>query len=92
MRLTYTLVGLCSALWIGSLLATAFFCTPPRKTWLVDMEGHCGDRKMLHTGCAVSELILSTFIIILPVPVIRNMRFSRDGKIALAGTYLMGLV
>lgn len=92
MRLTYTLMGLCSALWVASLLATAFLCTPPHKFWLASVEGgHCGDPKMLHTGCAVSELILSTFILLLPVPILRHIRFSRTGKMSLACAYILGL-
>ncbi|KAJ5081805.1 hypothetical protein NUU61_010069 [Penicillium alfredii] len=65
--LIYGTLSLCIALWIASLLATAFFCTPPRRFWL-DISGHCGDRKIFRTGCAASELILDMFILILAVP------------------------
>ncbi|KAJ5974446.1 hypothetical protein N7481_011656 [Penicillium waksmanii] len=87
MRLTCVLIGLCSTLWIASLLAKAFLCTPPHKVWLASVEGNCGDRKMLHTGCVVSELILNIFILLLPIPILRHMQFSRKGG-NFSGQYL----
>ncbi|KAG0160640.1 hypothetical protein PDIDSM_8170 [Penicillium digitatum] len=45
--LAAVIMGLCVALWFASFFATAFFCTPPKKIWLADNPGHCGDRKML---------------------------------------------
>ncbi|KAJ5112598.1 hypothetical protein N7532_000643 [Penicillium argentinense] len=92
MWLTYIVIGLCSALWMAGLLATAFLCDPPRKIWLTRVEGHCGDRKLLHTGCAVTQLILNTFILLLPTPIIRNMQFPRSRKLGLGGIYLLGLI
>ncbi|KAJ5243269.1 uncharacterized protein N7469_001596 [Penicillium citrinum] len=92
MRLSYAGMGLCSALWIASSLATAFICTPSRKVWLASLEGDCGNRNKLHTGCAVSGLILNVFILLLPLPVIRNMQLTWPKKVWLAIIYILGLV
>lgn len=89
---TYVVMGLCSALLIASLLATAFFCTPPSKIWLTDLNGHCGDRKLLHTGSEVSEVILDALILLVPLPAIRHIGVSTFRMIALGGIYALGIV
>ncbi|KAJ5933115.1 hypothetical protein N7516_007604 [Penicillium verrucosum] len=89
--LAYVLVGLCSSLWIAGFFATAFFCTPPKRIWLPDTPGHCGDREMLHTGVIASETILSFFIVILPTPLIWDMPMSKTRKTSLACIQVLGL-
>ncbi|KAJ5363618.1 uncharacterized protein N7496_009331 [Penicillium cataractarum] len=89
---TYITMGLCTALWIASTFATAFFCTPPKKIWLSDVQGHCGNRKMLHLGSSVSEMILHGVILLLPIPVTRDMILSRARKVALGCIYFLGIV
>ncbi|KAJ5305544.1 uncharacterized protein N7443_005204 [Penicillium atrosanguineum] len=92
MWLTYTVMGLCTALWIATFFATAFFCNPPSKVWWAGAQGHCGDRKMLHTATAVSEVILNGFILLLPLPIVRHMRLARARKVALGLIYILGIV
>ncbi|CAI7584983.1 unnamed protein product [Penicillium palitans] len=89
--LAYVLVGLCSALWVAGFFATAFFCTPPKRIWVADTPGHCGDRKMLHTGVNASEAILSFFVVILPIPLIWDMSLSKTRKTSLACIQALGL-
>jgi hypothetical protein len=89
---SYITMGLCTALWIASSFATAFFCTPPKKIWLADMNGHCGNRQMLHLGSSVAEVILHSFIILLPIPVTRDMILSRARKVALGCIYALGIM
>lgn len=84
-------MGLCTALWIAGLLATAFICTPPRKIWLADLDGHCGDREMLHTGSAVSEVILNGCLLLISFPLVRHMCLPRPRKVALVGIYALGI-
>lgn len=88
----YILMGLCSALCIACLLATALVCTPPSKIWRFNLEGHCGDRRMLHTVSAVSGTILDGLIVCIPLPMVRHMRLSRSRKVALGGIYTLGIV
>ncbi|KAJ5375668.1 hypothetical protein N7517_007674 [Penicillium concentricum] len=89
--LAYVIMSLCSALWVAAFFATAFFCTPPKKIWLVDTPGHCGDRKMLHTGVHASETILSFFIVILPIPLILDIPLSKTRKAVLVCIQVLGL-
>lgn len=92
MWLAYGTLGLCSALWIASLLATAFLCTPPKKTWLADTDGHCGNRKMLRTGCAACGIIINVLILLVPLPALWHMRLARARRIALGGIYTLGIM
>ena len=89
--LAYVIMGLCLALWVAGFFATAFFCTPPKRIWLSDTPGHCGDRKMLHTGVNASEAVLSFFIVILPIPLIWGMPLSKTRKTSLACIQVLGL-
>ncbi|QQK45263.1 putative integral membrane protein [Penicillium digitatum] len=89
--LAAVIMGLCVALWFASFFATAFFCTPPKKIWLADNPGHCGDRKMLNTGVNASEIILSFFVVILPIPLMWNLPLSRTRKTALVCIQVLGL-
>ncbi|KAJ6125713.1 hypothetical protein N7523_003333 [Penicillium sp. IBT 18751x] len=91
MWLTYTVMSLCTALWIATFFATAFFCNPPSKVWWADAQGHCGDRKTLHTATAVSEVILNGFILLIPLPIVRHMRLARARKVALGLIYILGI-
>ncbi|KAJ6135529.1 hypothetical protein N7512_000689 [Penicillium capsulatum] len=91
-RGAYILMGLCSALWIATFFATAFICSPPETVWLFKANGHCGDRNMLHTGCAASEVILNGFILLLSIPAVWHMRLPRARKIALAVIYILGVL
>lgn len=90
--LTYVMMGLCTALWVASFFATAFFCTPPSKVWWADSQGHCGDRKMLHTASSVTEVILNGFILLLPLPIVRHMKLPRARKFALGMIYFLGIM
>lgn len=92
MWLTYVMMGLCSALWIATFFATVFFCTPPSKVWWANSQGHCGDRKMLHTASSVTEVVLNGFILLLPLPIVWHMRLARARKVALGMTYLLGIM
>jgi hypothetical protein len=87
----YVIMSLCSALWVAGSFATAFLCTPPKRIWLADTPGHCGDRKMLHTGVNASETILSFFIVILPIPLIWDIPLSKTRKTSLACIQVLGL-
>ncbi|KAJ6090531.1 hypothetical protein N7486_009346 [Penicillium sp. IBT 16267x] len=90
--MTYTTIALCSALWIGSLFATAFVCTPAQKFWLTDLAGHCGNRKMLHLGSTMSEAILEAFILCLPIPNLSHMQLSKSRKVSVGAVYLLGII
>lgn len=85
-------MALCSALWIGSFFATAFFCTPAKKFWLTDLAGHCGNRKMLHLSSTASEVILEAFVLCIPIPILSHFQLSKARKISMGAMYLLGIM
>lgn len=90
--LAYIIMGLCLALWIAGFTVTAFFCRPPKRLWLDNAPGHCGGRKMLHTAINASEIILSFFVLALPIPLTWRMPLSRARKFSLVGIQTLGIV
>ncbi|KAJ5352883.1 hypothetical protein N7452_001857 [Penicillium brevicompactum] len=90
--LSYVVAGLCLALSIAGFFATVFTCDPPKKIWHENVEGHCGDREMLHTGIHATEIILNFFILALAVPFTWNIPLSTPRKFGLVGTQALGLV
>ncbi|KAJ5783987.1 uncharacterized protein N7518_009664 [Penicillium psychrosexuale] len=89
--LAYIIIALCSALWVASFFATAFFCTPPKRIWLADTPGHCGDREMLHSSVNASEAALSFLVVILPFPWMWRIPLSKTKRTALMCIQLLGL-
>ncbi|KAJ5441654.1 hypothetical protein N7491_004060, partial [Penicillium cf. griseofulvum] len=89
--IAYIIMSLCSALWVAAFFATAFFCTPPRRIWLVNTLGHCGNRRMFHIGVHASEAILSFFIVILPLPLMWTTFSSKTRRTALVCIQGLGL-
>jgi hypothetical protein len=87
----YALMGLCTALGLAGVFATAFFCTPPKKFWLSDTPGHCNDRDKLQTSVNASEVILSFFVLVLPVYFAWRRAFSQARRAALVCILALGL-
>ena len=87
----YALMGLCTALGLAGVFATAFFCTPPKKLWLSDTPGHCGDRDKLQTSVNASEVILSSFVLVLPIYFAWRRAFSQARRAAFVCIIALGL-
>ncbi|KAJ5780241.1 hypothetical protein N7457_005401 [Penicillium paradoxum] len=89
--LSYGLMFLCSALCIAGLFATAFLCTPPKRAWLTNTPGYCGDHETLNIGVNASETILSFLVLILPIPLLWRMPLSWARRTALGCVQILGL-
>jgi hypothetical protein len=87
----YALMGLCTALGVAGLFATAFFCVPAKRFWLSDTSGHCGDRNKLQTSINASEAILSFFVLVLPIYFAWKRAFSTARRTALVCILALGL-
>ncbi|KAJ6100107.1 hypothetical protein N7467_001642 [Penicillium canescens] len=87
----YALMGLCTALGLAGVFATAFFCTPPKKLWLSDTPGHCGDRDKLQNSVNASEVILSFFVLVLPIYFAWRRAFSQARRAAFVCIIALGL-
>ncbi|RYP81007.1 hypothetical protein DL769_002187 [Monosporascus sp. CRB-8-3] len=91
-RAVYIVIGLCVAFWFGAFFGTAFFCNPPKKLWLPETPGHCGDSNALYTSCASSDLAIDIIVILLPMPVLWGLQLPRAKKIALTFVFGMGFM
>ncbi|KAJ5113832.1 hypothetical protein N7456_002366 [Penicillium angulare] len=89
---TYITMTLCACLCVGSLFATAFICTPSKKIWLSELDGHCSNPKTLRLATTISEGILESFILCLPLPTLIHLRLSGTKKAATTLIYLLGLI
>jgi len=50
----------------------------------------CNDPHALQLGLAVSDFIMDCFIILMPIPMLWNLRISLGQKIALTGVFMLG--
>ncbi|KAI1496580.1 hypothetical protein F5X99DRAFT_424436 [Biscogniauxia marginata] len=91
-RAVYIAAGLCVGFWFGAFLATVLFCIPPRKQWLPDTPGQCGDSNLLYTACASTDLGIDVIIILLPMPILWSLQLPRPNKIALMFVFGMGFL
>lgn len=85
-------MGLCAAFWIAAFFATAFFCTPPQKSWYSEIPGRCGDSHEFYTGYAVTDLIIDVIVISLPLPVLWKLQLPLGRKVALIAIFALGFL
>jgi hypothetical protein len=54
--------------------------------------GHCGDITKQEISSAVMNMILDLFIVLLPMPILWNLRISTKKKVAIGGILSLGLL
>ncbi|KAI1141493.1 hypothetical protein F5Y05DRAFT_372745 [Hypoxylon sp. FL0543] len=91
-RAVYATMGLCMGFWFGAFFATVLFCNPPKKQWLPDTPGHCGDSNLLYVSCASTDLGIDVIIIMLPMVPLWGLQLPRAKKIALTFVFGMGFL
>jgi hypothetical protein len=78
---------------IASILVAAFFCPPFAYYW--DLSGQranlCGDDTKLQLSTAVVKMILDFLIVLLPLPILRQLQMSWEKKTLLSGIFSLGL-
>lgn len=92
LRVTYVVLRLCVAYWVGAFWSTAFFCDPPQKQWDPTIQGHCGNSNALYTACATADLGLDVLTILLPMPVLWSLHLPKVKKGALMLIFGLGFV
>ncbi|KAI1422517.1 hypothetical protein F5Y12DRAFT_799495 [Xylaria sp. FL1777] len=95
------LSGLISLWGIAIILVTSLQCIPTRATWerfdpvnpLLPSEYKCGvDVGAFVIANAVPNIITDALIVLLPIPYVLSLHLRRSQKIALGGTFLLGLL
>lgn len=82
--------GLNASWLVGTVLATAFFCSPIEKNWLPTIEGKCGNTPTLMMGSSISSVIIDLTILFLPLPKIWGLKMDIAKKSGLTGVFLLG--
>ncbi|KAK9413949.1 putative FAD-binding PCMH-type domain-containing protein [Seiridium unicorne] len=80
------------AFWIAAFFSDAFFCIPPKKSWLPEIPGHCGDDTILYIVLASVDLIIDVTVIALPMPILWGLQLPTPKKIGLTFVFGLGLV
>ena len=74
-----------------STFVIIFQCFPVNYLWNRKIQGgQCIPQKALWIGSSVTSLLTDVAILCLPMPMIWNMRASRNQKIALSAVFLLG--
>ncbi|KAK6062808.1 hypothetical protein SCUP515_13000 [Seiridium cupressi] len=80
------------AFWIAASFSDAFFCIPPKKSWLPEIPGHCGDDSIMYIVLASVDLIIDVTVIALPMPILWGLQLPTPKKIGLTFVFGLGLV
>ena len=84
---------------VSSFLTTVFQCWPINTLWALEAApfsessksaGHCIDLVVFITGLSVSNTVLNTALLVLPMPMVWNLHMSPKQKIALTFIFALG--
>ncbi|MCJ1287042.1 hypothetical protein MMC26_006389 [Xylographa opegraphella] len=87
---SYTLLTMSVLYAIAVILEIFLLCRPLSSLWDPSIKGACGSEKAAYLGVGITNLIIDCFIIILPLPVLWNLRLKVSKKIALSFVFSLG--
>lgn len=86
------LVGLVSAFWLASFIASLAFCQPVNFDWNKNIRGgHCGDFIANLTAGPIVTMILDVFVVALPSPLLCKYQMSLQRKVGISVISGLGL-
>jgi hypothetical protein len=91
-RACYILMGLVFAWFVASWVSDLTICQPVEKIWNVTMPGKCGNGKMMCNAVGVVHAVLDFFILMIPMPLIWNLRITTGNKVFLSILLLCGVL
>ncbi|OAA69092.1 hypothetical protein ISF_03467 [Cordyceps fumosorosea ARSEF 2679] len=75
---------------IGSICATIFQCVPVAGAWNHSIEARCINSGQFWVAYAVMNILTDVMVLLLPIPVIKNLSLGRRDKAMLYGLFLLG--
>ena len=78
------------AWWMGNFFGNIFRCTPVRKAWIPDTQGHCGSQLQYNIATPIPWVVTDFLILLAPLPVIKNLHLPAVQKIPVFGMFLIG--
>lgn len=94
-RMTYGMMGICTAYLVATVIATIFQCTPVSymwTSWSGETEGHCIDVFVLTWIATSLNILLDVLIILLPIPHLLKLTLNRKKKIQIVSMFCVGLL
>ncbi|KAK8050256.1 hypothetical protein PG994_011986 [Apiospora phragmitis] len=88
-KVVYGVMCLVVAFYIAALFSDIFICIPPRKSWVPDTPGRCGNSSVLYRALASTDTVIDVIIILLPMPMLWGLKIVTSKKVAL--TFIFGL-
>ena len=80
-------LGLVTAWIILAFFSSLFQCTPIRKVWIPATPGHCINLNHWFVGSATASVLIDSYIMLLPLPVLWKLHVGRSRKIVLTGFF-----
>lgn len=76
---------------MSQVVPTIFQCSPIAYSWnKTIVGGHCINVHVMWIVQDILFLVLDIYVVILPLPMIWNLRITRPEKIAISGMFLLG--
>jgi hypothetical protein len=88
----YITMAICTAFWIATFFAGAFFCNPPEKQWHLLTPGRCGNRRLFTSVPSSTDLGIDILVILLPMPVLWGLQMPKAKRIALMFVFGLGFL
>ena len=85
-------MGLVVMWFIASLVSELAICKPTRKLWELLIDGTCGDVHKMCNAVGVIHAILDFTVLMIPMPLIWNLKMSNRTKIFLSTLLLCGVL
>jgi hypothetical protein len=86
----YTVGAVVTAWWIAVEVATLLQCQPIDKFWHYTTPGQCIDIVVFFEGSAIPNVIIDLVILLMPQPLIWQLRLSLSAKTGLCCVFLLG--
>ena len=86
----WTLGSLISGNGVAAFFGTAFQCFPVARMWNQHITGSCMNQSIVIRLNGVYNLITDIAILILPMPIVWQMRLENSKKIAVTSIFLLG--
>ena len=89
----YLCAGLVVAQWVACQLVAIFVCTPINKWWNpIKPGGRCVESNGFYRGISYPTLVLDVFLIVLPIPSVWRLRFTKLRRTALTALFLTSIL
>jgi hypothetical protein len=86
------IMGCACAYWTGSMLQIFLICHPLEKSWNPLLPGYCASQNVAFSTIGAFNLLTDLLIMALPVHFIWKLQMSIATKVALYGTFGLGLL